>query len=124
MARELSESEGVIDYDPLRSRIIAEHAAAVKQLSPKPESDPAANGGNTTPQQQGIGKKEKALALLQQHPEWSGSAIADAAGCSRTSFYKWPEYKQARELLREQRGDLPTGQKDETGNIEAWEGDR
>jgi hypothetical protein len=68
-------------------------------------------------------KRALALAVLQQHPEWSDTRIAKAAGCSRTTLYRWPFYVKARELLASGKKVRPRGSKSKDGVIEAWSND-
>ena len=56
-----------------------------------------------TPTTDTLTGEAKALAVLVQHPEWNDKQIAEAAGCSRTSLYRWGKFKAAREVLRSRR---------------------
>ena len=56
-------------------------------------------------------KEAKILWLLTFHPELSDQAIADAAGCSRTSLYRMPRFRRMRELTRAGRAEWPRGWK-------------
>lgn len=56
-----------------------------------------------------VDKETLALATLALHPEWSDIQIAKAAGCNRTSLYRWEKYSQAREILNQNKNSLPRG---------------
>ena len=45
----------------------------------------------------------KVLGFLANHPDWSDSEIAREVGCSRTSLYRFPKFKQARAIQRQGR---------------------
>ena len=63
-----------------------------------------------------------ALAMLVEHPDWSDTKIAKAVGVNRTTLYDWPNFKKAKEALKQGQNDLPKGSKNsETGNMEAWD---
>jgi DNA-binding transcriptional regulator YiaG len=63
-----------------------------------------------------------ALAMLVKHPDWSDTKIAKYIGVSRTTLYDWPNFKKAKDALKQGKTDLPRGSKNaETGDIEAWE---
>ncbi len=66
-------------------------------------------------------KEARALAILTDHPEWSDADIAKAAGCSRTTLYRWERFRKAREILRTGRQLHPRGTKSAEGDIEAWD---
>jgi hypothetical protein len=70
-----------------------------------------------------LSKEAVALAVLQSHPEWTDTQIATAAGCSRTSLYRWPLYQQAREILATGKASRPHGSKSKDGHIDAWAAD-
>lgn len=46
-------------------------------------------------------KEAMALWLLLRHGDLSDQQIADLAGCSRTSLYRMPFFKNLRQLLRQ-----------------------
>lgn len=50
-----------------------------------------------------VSKEAMALAALADHPEWHDEQIADFAGCSRSSLYRMPRYRQAREMVEQRR---------------------
>jgi len=78
-------------------------------------------GPNAAPQDSTskLSPRSAALILLKEHPDWTDTRITKKAGVSRTSVYRWPEYKKLRELQRDQRS-LPHGSKNKnTGKIEA-----
>jgi len=69
----------------------------------------------------GLSKESLAIAALVDHPDWTDEQIATAAGCNRTSLYRWPKFKEARALLQ-QGSSPPQGTKNgETGDMEAWD---
>ena len=76
-----------------------------------------------TPRSERGGKEAKALALLQQHPEWSDAEIAKRVPCNRSSLYRMRRFQAARAWLKEQRNDRPRGYKSDDGMIEAWDDD-
>ena len=95
--------------------------AVVKQI--------VAEGGQTT-----SGKPENtqngniltgeplALGMLLKHPDWPDTKIATAIGVSRTTLYDWPNFKKAKEALKQGKNNLPKGSKNgETGDMEAWD---
>lgn len=71
-----------------------------------------------------MSKEARSIAILLHHPDWSDQQIADAAGCSRTSLYRWKKFVAARALLEQGKNRLPKGRKDaESGTVEAWDND-
>jgi hypothetical protein len=68
----------------------------------------------------GLRGRDKAMALLARHPEWSDLRIAHEAGVSRTSLYRWPEFVKAKEILAEGKSSRPRGRKI-NGRIECWD---
>ena len=50
-----------------------------------------------------ISKEAMALAALADHPDWSDEQIAEFAGCSRSSLYRMPRYRNARAMLQQSR---------------------
>jgi len=69
----------------------------------------------------GLSKEAKALAALVDHPDWTDTKIAEAAGCARTELYRMPKYKAAKAAMKSGRQDAPSGVKDaQTGDVEAW----
>jgi hypothetical protein len=70
-----------------------------------------------------LSKEALALAALKDHPEWTDSQIAKAAGCKRTSLYDMPAFVKAKAMLKVGKKDLPKGRKDKDGRVEAWEKD-
>ena len=62
----------------------------------------------------------KCLGLLANNPGWTDTKIAKVAGISRTSLYRWPTFKMAREAQEAHKKSLPQGSKDRNGNIETW----
>jgi AraC-like DNA-binding protein len=99
---------------------------AHRQLYPEPptaqgeEIGPKDPGVQTSGEKTALSKKAMALAALQDHPDWTDAKIADAAGCSRTTLYRWPDYKMARELLESAKATRPRGTKTKDGRVEAW----
>lgn len=69
-----------------------------------------------------LGKRAMALAVLQQHPDWTNERIAHAIGCARTTLSRWPDFQQARRIIKGQKQSHLRGYKDrKTGDMEAWE---
>jgi len=66
-----------------------------------------------------LSAKAKALATLVEHPDWSNTKIAEAAGISRTTLYDYPEFKAARKMQKQNKEKIPRGRKDQEGNVEA-----
>src|SRR5262249_44397880 len=89
---------------------------------------PAVAQGNGTagppPAREGLAinaaqRKALALGMRYLNPEWSDEAIAQAAGVSRRTLFRWAEYNA---LKKAQRGvfNLPRGYKTAGGDMEAW----
>ena len=55
--------------------------------------------GPQRPRQGRISKEAMALAVLADHPDWSDEQIAELAGCSRSSLYRFPRFAMARQAL-------------------------
>lgn len=65
-----------------------------------------------------------ALAMLVEHPEWTDKKIAEAVGVNRTTLYDWPNFKKAKEALKQGKKKFPRGSKNsKTGDMEAWQAD-
>ncbi len=63
-----------------------------------------------------------ALAMLVEHSDWSDTNIAKAVGVNRTTLYDWPNFKKAKEALKQGKKKYPRGSKNgKTGDMEAWE---
>lgn len=63
-----------------------------------------------------------ALAMLAEHPDWTDKKIAKEIGISRTTLYTWPDFKKAKEILKQERKRLLKGSKNsKTGELEAWQ---
>jgi len=74
--------------------------------------------GGLTGTQSKLSPRSVSLILLKEHPHWTDMKIAKEANVNRTSHYRWPEYKQLRQLLHQQYS-LPHGSKDrDTRKIE------
>lgn len=85
---------------------------------------PMGNRQDPLPTGDSLGTEEKALAVLLQHPTWSKTQIAKVMGRSRSTLYRCKRFMAAYAHLREERSELPRGDKDaETGDIEAWNAD-
>jgi hypothetical protein len=66
-------------------------------------------------------KQDQVTRTLRQHPEWTDTQIAKAAGCARSSLYRMKDFKAVRALLATEREQLPKGSKNgDTGEVEAW----
>jgi len=84
----------------------AQKAEAQEHRPDLQEAGPEARGEGPGP----LPPKEiLALAYLFAHPEWSDVEIARAAGCHRTSLYRWNGYTRARAHLKERKRDRPRG---------------
>jgi len=71
-----------------------------------------------------LSKEAKALAALVDHPDWTDTQIAEAAGCSRASLYRMKKFVAAKRALEGGRDQLPAGRKHRTtGEVEAWDRD-
>jgi hypothetical protein len=70
-------------------------------------------------------KEALALAVLADHPDWTDTKIAEAAGCKRTTLYTFNKFLAAKEILREGKNNLPRGSNFPDEPLEAWrdEGD-
>jgi hypothetical protein len=68
-----------------------------------------------------LSAEAKALAVLADHPDWTNTAIAEAAGVVRTSLYRFPRFMQAREVQERERLEKPRGSKGKDGTIEAFD---
>lgn len=81
-------------------------AAVCRRLADMAE-EPAEDPPKQSSKPDSLSQEEKALAALVAHPEWTDTAIAEHAGCGRTSLYRWPRYVAAREALETGRQDRP-----------------
>ena len=69
-----------------------------------------------------MSKSARALAVLQDHPDWTNEQIAVAAGVNPKSLPRMKTFCKAREILKANKSNIPNGSKDaKTGDIEAWE---
>jgi len=103
-----------------------EEEAKLHQESKPLENDGRGNGGNVVGTQRADVPTGEALALamLVDHPDWTDTRIALAVGVNRTTLYDWPNFKKAKEALKQGKKELPRGSKNgKTGDMEAWEAD-
>ena len=116
---------GADGSEAMTERIVAEYSKLCRVLASA--ANDAQRGPGAVPAVLETGdvdlkQRERAMALLIHHPEWTLQAIADAVPCSRTSLYRWSEFMKARAIIKSGRNDLPKGSKDaETGSVEAWD---
>jgi hypothetical protein len=106
-----------------------------KPAEPKQDNKPPGKAGQGEPTSSGnkAGETQRAdgltgealaLAMLVEHPDWSDTKIAKAVGVNRTTLYDWPNFKKAKEALKQGKKELPRGSKNgETGDMEAWGAD-
>ncbi|HEY8665643.1 MAG TPA: hypothetical protein VIL86_03215, partial [Tepidisphaeraceae bacterium] len=80
---------------------------------PKP-ADAAPAGGK-------LSKEGKALAALVDHPDWTNSQIATAAGCHVKTLNNFKKFNSAKKAMKAGKDNLPTGRKNRDGGIEAWD---
>jgi hypothetical protein len=66
-----------------------------------------------------LSAKARVLAVWTEHPEWSDTKIAKAAGISRTTLYDYPEFKNLRATQKEGKKRIRRGSKTKDGTIEA-----
>ncbi|MFO0875486.1 MAG: hypothetical protein U0575_16175 [Phycisphaerales bacterium] len=109
---------GNIEEERRRSIAAANAREPVREIAPGGErrTDTTANGdGDDT------SAEARVLALLIRHRNWTDTQIAKAAGVARTSLYRLPNFKAARQAQRDG-GTLAKGSKNrESGIVEAWE---
>jgi len=75
---------------------------------------------NTEPPDK-MSKSARALAVLQDHPDWTNKQIAEVAGVNVKSLSRMDNFRKAREILKTAKSKFPTGSRSaETGDIEAW----
>jgi len=65
-------------------------------------------------------KEAIALAVLTDNPDWSDAQIADAAGCSRGSLFRFKKFGQAKAILRAGKDDMARGSKFSDKAMESW----
>jgi len=100
-----------------------QRAFATEKPAGKGEQGSGEKAGDTQ-RADGLTGEALALAMLVKHPEWSDTKIAKAVGVYRTTLYDWPNFKKAKEVLKEGKKELPRGSKNgDTGDVEAWEAD-
>jgi len=75
------------------ARFVAADGEIAGQLAPRPS------------------REAMALGLLADHPEWTDTKIAKAAGVARTTLYSWPRYKMARDALQQRSNDRRRGRR-------------
>jgi len=93
-------------------KVGAKHKAAEPEQKDKPQK------------KDGLTGEALALAMLVEHPDWPDKKIAEAVGVNRTTLYNWPNFKKAKEALKQGKKKFPKGSKNgETGDMEAWEDD-
>jgi len=109
----------------LLTRRALQTLGAWQRWAAESESRDAAAGDGTKPEGNGPELKplERALALLVTHPEWKDTQIAKAVGVARQTLYTkaWKPYQDARAIMKAARADLPRGERDSEGRIEAWQ---
>ena len=104
---------------PEVDRLYQERGATDRGTRPVANEGEAAESGGAP-----LSKEAKAIAALIDHPDWTGAEIAGAAGCSRTSLYRMPDFVRAKEILQQAKEDMPRGSKNgDDGTIEAWGAD-
>jgi hypothetical protein len=97
-------------------------AGTAEQKNLKDIGQNSGKAGEDRPKGTIYNKTALALATLQQHPDWTDEQIAKEVGVNRTTLYDWPDFKKAKEILKQGKNDIPKGSKNgETGDIEAWE---
>lgn len=73
-------------------------------------------------QKETMSKAARALVVLKDHPNWSNTDIAKAAGVHPKSLSRMKDFCKARKILKTGKSNIPNGSKDaETGDLEAWE---
>jgi hypothetical protein len=85
------------------------------------QSPPKRNQGGTGNDLERPSKEALALAVLADHPGWSDTEIAKKAGCNRTTLYAFKKFMAAKEILREEKNNLPRGSKFPDEGMEAWD---
>jgi hypothetical protein len=96
---------------------LEEIRGAIERARVERDADPEGKGDAT--QKLAVSNEALAIALLVEHSDWTVAEIADAVGVNRTTLYKWPSFRKAWSFLRDGRSELPRGEKDEDGNLEA-----
>ena len=79
-------------------------------------------GEKTKLQPPKLSAKAKVLALWVEHPDWSDTKIAKAAGINRTTLYDYIEFKKLRAGQQQDKNRIRRGIKDRDGNIEVMDG--
>lgn len=94
---------------------------AEKDQAQEIRSEEFAHSGGRAKQLPGrLSGEAKALAVLAEHPDWTDKRIAEEAGVSRTTLYRYPKFREARKLIQEQgKAALPKGYQKRDGDIEA-----
>jgi len=64
-------------------------------------------------------RESEAISTLLNHPGWTNKEIAKYIGIHPKSISRYDKIKLAREAMRSGL-ELPTGEKDENGNLKAW----
>jgi hypothetical protein len=64
---------------------------------------------------------QRALAALIANPGATMTHLAVAAGVNRTMLYRMPALKKARAALAAGRRDMPRGERDADGNLDAFD---
>ena len=96
---------------------------AIDELQRKQQTETKKKDGGVQKEDKPTGEA-LALAMLVEHPDWPDTKIAKAVGVNRTTLYDWPNFKKAKEALKQGKKEFPKGSKNgETGNVEAWEAD-
>lgn len=106
-----------------RAASAADNASAAEGCAGREaQRPPAGEAHEAEASRANLSKEARAIAALKDHLDWPDTEIAKAAGCSRTSLYRMPDFRKAREILKRGKADLPRGSKNaDDGKVEAWD---